>query len=73
MVATVLCDDDITYTIDPISMYTRILKRINLQILVLVMDPNSTKEKEATRNKLCQRPCCMEVRDNEYLASIIVQ
>ena len=60
MAATVLCDDDITYRSDTISLCKNTLKNVNLQILGLVMDPNPTKEKEATGNELCHRACCLE-------------
>ena len=73
MATTILCDDDITYTNEPISMFKKILKRINLQILMLVMDQNPTEEKEATRNELFQSACCLEVSNTESFARTIVQ
>ena len=73
METIVLCNDDIAYTSDPIGMCKKSLKSINLQILVLVLDPNPTEEKEEMRNELCHKAHCLEVRDNESLARTIVQ
>ena len=73
MAAIILCDDDITYTSDPISMCKKSLKSINLHVLTLMMDPNPIEEKETMRNESCHRAHCLEVRKNESLARTIVQ
>ena len=72
MMTIVSCDDDIAYTSDPISMCKKSLKSINLQILGLVMYPNPTEEKEATRNELCHRIHYLEVSNNESFSRTIV-
>ena len=65
MSTMVLCDDDITYTTNPIKMCMKSLKSINAQIIVLIMDPNPIVDNEAKRNELCHRACCLEVSNNE--------
>ena len=65
MSTMVLYDDDIAYTIDPIKMCRKSQKRINVQILALIMDPFPTEENETNINELYYRECCLEVRKNE--------
>jgi hypothetical protein len=45
MASTVLCDDDIAYCSDPVTLCKKTLKRINLKILGLVMVPNPSEDK----------------------------
>ena len=65
MSTMVLCNDDIAYTTNPIKMCMKSLKSINAQILVLIVDPNPTKDNESKRNELCCRAHCLEVSNNE--------
>lgn len=73
MQVIVLCDDDIAYNFDPISMCRKSLESINSKNISIVMDPNPTKETEAMKNELLQRAHCLELNKNEYLAITIVQ
>ena len=45
MAATVLCDYDIAYCSDRVTLCKKTLKSINLQIPGLVMDPNLSEDK----------------------------
>ena len=73
MVSTILCDDDIAYSSDPISLCKKTLKNVNLKILGLVMDAHPTEEKEATKIELCHRERYLEVRNNESFSTTIIQ